>query len=102
MPASTIEIINGREGRRRWGVEEKLQIVAETYEPGVTVGAVAARHDVYAYMNWGVAVAPNPQRQSSARWSGFCPRPTKRPMTGSARRSSQQLVGPPGDILQHG
>lgn len=47
MPDSTIEIINGREGRRRWGAEEKLRIVAETYEPGATVGAVAARHDVY-------------------------------------------------------
>ena len=47
MPDSTIEIINGREGRRRWCVEEKLRIVAETHEPGATVGAVAARHDVY-------------------------------------------------------
>jgi transposase len=47
MPDSTIEIINGREGRRRWGVEEKLRIVAETHEPGATVGAVAARHDVH-------------------------------------------------------
>jgi transposase len=47
MPDSTIEIINGREGRRRWGVEEKLRIVAETHEAGATVGAVAARHDVY-------------------------------------------------------
>jgi transposase len=46
MP-DTIEIINGREGRRRWGVEEKLRIVAESHEPGATVGAVAARHDVY-------------------------------------------------------
>jgi transposase len=47
MPDSTIEIINGREGRRRWSVEEKLRIVAETLEPGATVGAVAARHDIY-------------------------------------------------------
>ncbi len=47
MPDSTIEIINGREGRRRWGAEEKLRIVAETHERGATVGAVAARHDVY-------------------------------------------------------
>jgi hypothetical protein len=28
-------------------VEEKLRIVAETHEPGATVGGVAARHDVY-------------------------------------------------------
>jgi transposase len=47
MPDNTIEIINGREGPRRWGVEEKLRIVAETQEPGATVRAVAARHDVY-------------------------------------------------------
>jgi transposase-like protein len=47
MPDSTIEILSGREGRRRWGVEEKLRIVAETHEPGATVGSVAARHDVY-------------------------------------------------------
>jgi transposase len=47
MPESTIEIINGREGRRRWGVEDKLRIVAGTHEPGAKVGAVAARHDVY-------------------------------------------------------
>jgi sulfotransferase len=47
MPDSTIEIINGREGRRRGGVEETLRIVAETHEAGATVGAVAARHDVY-------------------------------------------------------
>ena len=47
MPDSTIEIIHGREGRRRWSVEEKLRIVAETHEPGATVGAVAARHDIY-------------------------------------------------------
>ena len=47
MSDSTIEIISGREGRWRWGVEEKLWIVAETHESGTTVGAVAARHDVY-------------------------------------------------------
>jgi transposase len=28
-------------------VEEKLRIVAETHEPGATVRAVAAQHDVY-------------------------------------------------------
>src|ERR1700690_958113 len=47
MSNSTIEIIGGRERRRRWGVNEKLRIVAETHEPGSSVRAVAARHDVY-------------------------------------------------------
>ena len=47
MSNGTVEIIGGRERRRRWGLEEKLRIVAETREPGASVRAVAARHDVY-------------------------------------------------------
>lgn len=34
MLNGTVEIIGGRERRRRWGVEVKLRIVAETQEPG--------------------------------------------------------------------
>jgi transposase len=47
MANSTNEIIDGKERRRRWGLTEKLRIVAESHEPGATVRAVAARHDVY-------------------------------------------------------
>jgi len=43
----TIEIITGRERRRRWSVEEKLRIVAETEQSGARVTEVAARHGVY-------------------------------------------------------
>ncbi len=42
-----VEILTGRERRRRWSVEAKLRIVAETEEPGACVKQVAARHDVY-------------------------------------------------------
>ena len=41
-----VEIITGRERRRRWSTSEKLRLVTETHEPGTTVGAVAARHGV--------------------------------------------------------
>ena len=47
MSGSRIEVLSGRERRRRWSVEEKLRIVAESCEPGASVRAVAARHDVY-------------------------------------------------------
>jgi transposase-like protein len=47
MSNGTVEIITGRERRRRWGSEEKLRIVAETHERGARVSEVAARHDVY-------------------------------------------------------
>lgn len=49
-----MEIIGGRERRRRWGLDEKLRIVAETHEPGACTRTVAARHDVYPSLlhNW--------------------------------------------------
>ena len=46
MPDSTIEIINGREGRRRWGVEEKLRIVEESYSAPRLTSATARRHGI--------------------------------------------------------
>jgi len=41
-----VEVITGKERRRRWSEEEKLRLVAETYAPGSTVAGVARRHEV--------------------------------------------------------
>ena len=41
-----VEIITGRERRRRWSVEQKLSIIGETREAGARVRDVAARHDL--------------------------------------------------------
>jgi len=41
-----VEIIIGRERRRRWSLQDKLQLVAEASEPGAMIRAVAARHGV--------------------------------------------------------
>jgi transposase len=41
-----VEIITGRERRRRWSCEEKLRILAETTERGAVVRAVAARNGI--------------------------------------------------------
>ena len=46
MADGSIEIITGRERRRRWSVPEKLRIVAESHEPGARVSGVAARHGI--------------------------------------------------------
>ena len=47
MGSGTVEIITGRERRRRWSVADKLRILAECEAPGVQVAEVAARHGVY-------------------------------------------------------
>ena len=41
MGNGTIEIITGRERRRRWSIEEKLRLVGETEEAGARVTEVA-------------------------------------------------------------
>ena len=41
-----LEIITGRERRRRWSLRDKVRIVAESNEPGSMIRAVAARHGV--------------------------------------------------------
>ena len=41
-----VEIITGRERRRRYSAEQKLQLVEETMVPGMTVSAVARLHGV--------------------------------------------------------
>ena len=50
-PADRVEIITSVQRRRRWTAAEKVRIVEETFEPGMTVSLVARRH--------GHGVAPN-------------------------------------------
>jgi transposase len=39
-----IEVITGDGGRRRWTLDEKARIVAETLDPGAVVSVIARRH----------------------------------------------------------
>ncbi|TCU21406.1 transposase [Rhizobium azibense] len=43
-PVRRFEVFTGSGRRREWSDEQKAQIVAESYEPGVTVSAVARLH----------------------------------------------------------
>lgn len=47
-----MEIIIGAERRRRWRLEEKLRIVAETEQPGASFAAVARRHEISRGLLW--------------------------------------------------
>ena len=47
-----MEIITGVERRRRWRLEEKLEIVAEVEQPGACLADVARRHDVSLGLLW--------------------------------------------------
>ena len=73
MSDRAIEIITGKERRRRWSADEKLRIVAETAERGARVTDVAARHDVYPSLlfNWRRQVREG--RLGAAGSAGFVP-----------------------------
>ena len=47
-----MEIINGIECRRRWWIEEKIRILMESQQPGVTVADVARRRDGSRGLVW--------------------------------------------------
>jgi len=48
-----LEIITGRERRRRWSDEEKLQLVAEACRPGNSVSQVARQRGINASQLFG-------------------------------------------------
>jgi transposase len=47
-----MEIITGVERRRRWRIEEKLRIVAETEQPGACFAEIARRYEISRGLLW--------------------------------------------------
>ena len=47
-----MEIITGIERRRRWSLEEKLRIVAETEQPGGGIAEIARRYEISRGLLW--------------------------------------------------
>jgi transposase len=107
----TIEIITGKERRRRWSIEEKLRIVAESEAPGARVRDVAVRHEVYPSLlfNWrrqvregrlgrdnGLSFMPVRLIGSSASQPAL---PARRAATDKANAAAIEIVLPDGTRL---
>ena len=52
-PARRLEVFTGAGRRRAWTAEQKAQIVAESYDSGETVSAVARRYGLTAQQVFG-------------------------------------------------
>ena len=52
-PVERVEIITGRERRRHYSAAEKIRLVEETAQPGITVSAVAWLHGVSPSLLFG-------------------------------------------------
>jgi transposase len=69
------EILVGRERRRRWSADEKLDIVREAFAPGARVALVARRRDVSRSQiyQWRAALREGRLRELGSGVVGFVP-----------------------------
>ena len=69
------EVLVGRERRRRWSADDKLQIVREAFAPGARVALVARRRDVSRSQvyQWRAALREGRLVGSGGEVVGFVP-----------------------------
>src|SRR5689334_22986234 len=68
-----MEIITGIERRRRWRLEDKLRILAETEQPGAGVAEGARRHEISRSLIWNWRSQARRGRLTRAAVSAFLP-----------------------------
>lgn len=109
-----MEIITGIERRRRWRLEDKLRIVAETEQPGANFAEIARRHEVSRGLLWNwrsqarrgkLTAVPEPSFLpvvvSESRPPDLQPRPKPSPPSrNSAGEGRIEITLPDGSRLQ--
>jgi len=77
MASSPIAVITRTERRRRWSLEDKLRLAAETRRPGMSVARVAQQHGVAQSLlfAWRKQVACGALSEPTAGHEGFVPGP---------------------------
>jgi transposase len=69
VASERVEIVTRGEGRRSFSAEEKVRLVAETFQPGATVTAVSRRHGICTSLlhRWRRAARGEVPRRRAAR-----------------------------------
>jgi transposase len=70
-PVRRLEVFTGAGRRRNWPAEQKAQIVAESYESGETVCAVARRHGLTPQQLFGWRREARSQAENGAGKGGM-------------------------------
>lgn len=74
-----VEVITGTGRRRRWSVDDKARIIAETLAPGAVTSEVARRHGMSPQQIFGWR--REAKRRSGSRAPGFAPVVLETPAT---------------------
>ena len=94
-----VDVLSGPERRRRWSIEEKARIVAESLAPGAVSGVVARRYDIHPNQLCGWRRELRLARTATVPASGFVP-----VMVAAAPMAPMAIEAPPnvGDRLLGG
>ena len=92
-----LEVFTGAGRRRTWTAEQKARIVAESYESGDPVSAVARRHALTAQQLFGWRRAARRREQAGAKGAAFAPviveaTPRAEALVASAARTERPSV----------
>lgn len=89
-----MEIISGIERRRRWTKAAKLEILAQADQPGVRIGDVARRHDIYPAQIrlWRRVLSPFDAPSSFVPVRLLDEGALEQPLSSEARRVSIEIV----------
>ena len=96
-----IELITGTMRRRRWSDDERARILAESFEPGANISAVARRHGV----NGGLLHYWRKQARTRAREAAQADAPLFIPVaiakaSGEAIGETPRPLPPPGRMME--
>src|SRR5918997_4300440 len=99
-PVERVEVITGRERRRRYTAEEKVRLVEETARPGMTVSAVARLHGVSPSLlfGWRRLMAEGGFEAVRAD-EEVVPASRVRELEAKVRERHRQLVGPEVTVM---
>lgn len=96
-----IELITGTTRRRRWSDDERTRILAESFEPGANVSAVARRHGVNGGLlhSWRKKARTRAGEAAQADAPQFIPVAIAK-ASSDAVGETPRLLSPPGRMIE--
>ena len=96
-----IELITGTTRRRRWSDDERARILAESFEPGANISAVARRHGVHGGLlhSWRKKARTRADEAARADAPLFIPVAIAK-TSGDTVGETPRTLSPPGRMIE--
>ena len=97
-----IELITGTTRRRRWSDDERARILAESFEPGANISAVARRHGVHGGLLhfWRKQAKTRADEAAQADAPQFIPVAIAKTSSHAVGETAPLPLSPPGRMIE--